>query len=131
MSFQPADLTWKSEYLPTKTATDYNPGSLLYNDATDNVPSVAGTTRIIGIIDEDKPASDTSTDKIKVLIPTSEDSQMYGDVGTGTLTVAMIGREVDLKDEDEVDVTASATDSLIVSGYISGTRGLFKINKAV
>lgn len=131
MSFTPYDLEWETEYLPTKTATQYNPGDLIANDATDNVPATSTTGRPLGIIDELKPSTDTSTDDIKVLVPKTINAKMRGNVGTGTLTKAMIGRRVDLKDADEVDVNASSVDPLIVAGFISATEGVFKINQAI
>lgn len=126
-SFVPANGNWQYKRIPTKANTAYTAGALYYNDGTDNLDAVTTAEELYGIIIEGK-ASAANTNPITVAVPTSPQCEFYGTVGTGTLTAAMIGRYVDLASSTTVDVTASTEDALEVTGFISATEGLFKIN---
>ncbi len=132
MSFMPADGEWKIEFLPTVASTLYTVGALLCNDGTNNTISTTSSLRQIGICAQAKPTTDTTTNAIPVWIPRSADAQMFGDVGSGTPAVANIGKTCDIA---SLGLTAAInTDShhqLVISGYISATKALFKLNSKV
>lgn len=95
-------------------------------------PADASDTEILGIglrtvaSGDDDYADNT---RIPVLVPKSKAAEFEATVGTGTLTVADEGLEMDLKDADEIDQSASSTDVVVCTRFISATKGRFVINK--
>lgn len=128
---------WKVMYFRKKASTAFVAGHLVAFEtnggAGDPVePADASDAELIGICLRTVASTDSdyaSNTRIPVMVPMSKGAQMYGDVGTGTLTVADEGLEVDLKDSDEVDQSASTTDVLVCTKFISASKGLFVINK--
>lgn len=119
MAFRPARGRWTNKYYATKTQTAYALGSVVYTDGTNVIPAVATTEDILGIVDEVKSASDTGTQRIKILVPSDSSCTALADVGTGTATAAYEGRLCDLDD------TAPST-SLDIS---TSTEGCCRVEK--
>lgn len=137
MAFYPIDGDWKIMYFRKKASTAFSVNHLVAFETNGGAgdpiePADASDAEILGICLKKVASTDSdyaSNTRIPVLVPVSKASQMEGDVGTGTLTVADEGLEVDLKDSDEVDQSASATDVLVCTSFISASKGLFVINK--
>jgi|TARA_Y100000310_G_scaffold140332_2_gene139711 hypothetical protein len=130
MSFKPLGGSWTSKYYATKTAVLYSPGMVVYSDGTNIIPAVAATEDILGIVDEEKLAADTSTKRIKILVPRDSSALMEGDVGTGTPTAANEGILCDLDDtypSTKVDVSSTTESCLRLEKFISSTVCLFSI----
>lgn len=135
--FYPASSDWKVMYFRKKASTAFVAGALVAFEtnggAGDPVePADASDAEIIGIgLRTVTSASDdyASNTRYPILVPATKGAEMFGTVGTGTLTVADEGLEVDLKDADEVDQSASTTDVLVCTKFISATKGRFTINK--
>lgn len=128
MAFAPFRGPWTSRHYRTKASTAYAVGDVVYSDATDIIPAVSTTEDILGVVEEAKASTDTSNARIKVRIPKDVMTcTMLGDVGTGTLTAAYEGRLCDLKDKDEVDITATTESCLRIQKFHSATLGEFSI----
>ncbi len=132
MAFLPADGDWKFEHIPKKASTLYTVGALITNDGTDNIVATTTGLRQVGICMQAFTTADATTNTIMVAIPRSSDALMYGDIGTGTPAVADRNKTCDIASGGLT--VAYGTDShhqLVIAGYISATRGLFKINSKV
>jgi len=122
------------EWYPKKASTEFNNGDLVYADGSGHIqPADATSGDHIGIIMKDVKSTDddyAENTYVPVLIPTDE-SVFRVDVGTGTLTTAMIGNQYDLKDASSIDVTATAKKVVTVVGFVSGSVALVKINAVI
>ena len=135
--FYPVDSNWKVMRFRKKASTAFNVGELVAfetnSGAGDPVePADASDAAIIGICVQKVQSTDADyadNTRISILVPTQKGAEMHGDVGTGTLTVADEGLLVDLKDKDEVDQSASTTDVLVCTRFLTAASGLFSINK--
>lgn len=137
MSFYPVKGEWDVKYFRKKASDAQAVGDLLAfsgNGVTGDPVEVADAsdTKILGICMKAVATTDSdyaSNTRIPVHVPKNRQSEMYGDVGTGTLTVADEGLEMDLKDKDEVDQSASSTDVVVCTKFISASKGHFTINE--
>jgi len=118
------------EWYPKKASQAMAIGDLVYPDGSGAVQLADSTSgEHIGIVMKKVASTDSdyaSTTKIPVDVVGPEDL-FIADVGTGTLTTAMIGNYYDLKDENEIDVTAQAKKVVLIVGYISATKAVVKI----
>lgn len=128
MAFSPASGRWVTRGVPTKTATTYTAGMLVYNDNTDNVPATTTTQQnILGIAKEDK-ASAASSVTIMLLVPSGTDCTMNASA-TGTLTAAMVGDQFDIASGGlSVAQAASTYDTVTLTKFISASEGEFALN---
>lgn len=127
MAFVPWRGSWTSRHYRTKASTAYVIGDTVYSDATDIIPAVSTTEDILGVVEQAKAVGDTTNARIKIRVPRGEDCTMLGDVGTGTLTAAYEGRLCDLKDKDEVNITATTESCLRIVKFHSAALGEFSI----
>jgi hypothetical protein len=129
MAFAPASRDWSMVKLPAKAATTYTVGMFVYNDNTDNVPTVAATQcNLKGIVQEYR-ASSTSTADIHVLVPNSLSSTFYGDMTAGeTLSKANEGDPFDFGADGITISTTSTYDTVVLEKFISTTKGIFRLN---
>ena len=106
-------------------------GDLLYPDGSGAVQLADATSgEHVGVCMKTIASTDddyASTTKIPVDVADPNDLWIV-DVGTGTATAALIGTYVDLKDENEADVSATSKKVLFVVGFISSTQIIVKIN---
>ena len=123
----------KMEYFVRKESVTYSVGDLVYNLQSDpgyTIPADATAGNLIGIanfaIDNTKENFATTNEKIPVLIP-SEDAVFEADV-SGTLATTHVGEYWDLTAAGTVNVAASAKRVVLCVGFISASKGLFKIN---
>ena len=129
MSFSPASRNWTTEILPTKAAVTYTAGMMLYNDATDNVPTVAAAQQNIKGIAKEAVASAATTTSIAVLVPLSASSTFYGDMVSGeTITSAGVGDQFDFSSTGLTISTTSTYDAVTLVKFISSSKGIFKLN---
>lgn len=130
MSFRPQRGSWTSRHYRTKASTAYAKGSVVYSDGTDIIPAVATTEDILGIVEETKAATDTSTARIKVRVPRGPECTMLGDVGNGTLTAAYEGRLCDLDNTNpatSVDIETTTESCLRIEKFVTASVGEFSI----
>lgn len=124
----------KMEWYPKKASTAFTAGDLVYADGSGAIqPADSTSGDHIGVIQKTITSADSdyaSTTLVPV-IKAYQDSIFVADVGTGTLTTAMIGNRYDLKDANEIDVTATSKKVVEVVGYISATKALVKINAII
>lgn len=119
------------EWYAKDASVAFSKGDLVYwNGSGELIKADATSGDHAGVIMRDVASTDddyaTSLAKVPVDVPTTEDV-FEADVGTGTLTTAMVGNYYDLKDENEIDVSASAKDAVQVVGFISASKALVKI----
>jgi hypothetical protein len=135
--FYPATEGWVVKYFRKKASQAFVAGALVAFETNGGAgdpiePADASDAELIGIglrTVTSASADYASNTRYPVLVPERKGAEMFGTVGTGTLTVADEGLEVDLKDADEVDQSASTTDVLVCTKFISATEGRFTINK--
>lgn len=117
------------DYFPKKASTVIAMNSALTFDGSGFVTNaVAASTRVVGTslrVTASTDADYASTTLIPVIVP-STDSTFIADVGTGTLTTAMIGNQYDLKDATSIDVTATSHKQVTVVGFISSSKAIVK-----
>ena len=92
--------------------------------------AVAASKPLFGICVKKISASDsdyasTTAVPVEAIDPTAV---YLADVGTGTLTTAMVGNQYDLKDASSIDVTGNTYKQVTVVGYISATQALVKFS---
>lgn len=120
----------KVEWYPVTTSTAFSAGDLVY--MVSNLLAKADSTSgdHVGVILKTIASTDSdyaTARKVPVLV-CDEEAKWLVDVGTGTLTTAMIGNTYDLKDENEIDVSAQAKNVVTVVGFVSSTKAIVKIN---
>jgi hypothetical protein len=123
------------EYFPKVASTAIAYGAILAFDGSGAVTNAASSTaKIVGFSRRKVTSAAVDADYalnslIGVDVP-KEDAVYELDVTTGTLTAAMVGLSYDLTDSGGVSVSANTYKVVTCVGYISGTKGLFKINGA-
>lgn len=115
---------------PASTAFTFQTLIAADEDATTQAfaAATASTERILGIMHTTVASGDSdyaSANKKPLLV--DEDGIWKFAVGTGTADANDEQGYIDLKDLDEVDVTASSVDNVFVTSFISGTVVLGKI----
>jgi len=99
-------------------------------DASTNtfIPATASTERVLGVLQ--KAIASTDADYAsETKCPLMQDIQGIWQftVGTGSADINDEQGYIDLKDTDEVDVSASTIDAVFVTSYVSATVVLGKI----
>lgn len=89
--------------------------------------ATAATARqdIIGLIQRTVLATDAdyaAQTAVPVLVLDQNDNEFIADVGTGTAIQSMVGTHVDLKDHDEIDVSAVVVKAFRITKIISTTK---------
>ena len=125
-----------TEWFPKTASTAYN-----YNDMVTILSTSAGVgtlklaaatdTRLIGLIQQKVASTDAdfaSATMVPVLVGDADAEYLFP-VGTGSAATTNIGEHIDLKDEDEVDVSAYTIGQILVTKIISTAKVVGKINK--
>ena len=137
MAVIPIDGKWKVKYFRKKASTAFAANSFVAFETNGGAgdpiePADASDAELIGICLKTVASTDSdyaSNTRIPVLVPETRGAEFEGDVGTGTLTVADEGLEMDLKDADGIDQSAPTTDVVVCTRFISASKGRFVINK--
>lgn len=131
MSFRRASGSPNIMFYPKKASVALAVGDLLYPDGSGAVQRADATSgEHVGICLKTVASTDSdyaSTTKIPVDV-IGPDDIVEADVGTGTLTTAMVGLYRDLTDHAGIDVSATAKNVVFIVGFISATKALIKIN---
>lgn len=113
----------------TSTAISY--GALMAADGSGaNIPATASTIKHTGVSLRAVVAADPDYATVGAKIPLDvigEDDVFEADV-TGTLTTAMVDTYLDLSDSVTVNAAGTSHLSVLCVGFISATKGLFKVN---
>lgn len=111
-------------------STVYLNNALVYANGTGAViPADSTSGDHIGITKEAIPATDARYATAgKISVDVIDDNDIFEADVDGTLTTAMVGNFYDLTDSANVNVAATSKKVVLCVGYISATRGLFKIN---
>lgn len=124
----------KVKWYPKKASTAFAVGDLVYADGSGAIqPADSTSGDHIGIIQKKVTATDSdyaSTTLVPVLVPQA-DTMWLADVGTGTLTAAMVGSRYDLKDENELDVSATAKKVVTIEKFVSASKAIVTINAMI
>lgn len=121
------------EYYPKAASTVFTNGALVYADGSGAIiPADSTSGDHLGIIMKSVAATDAdyaSNTIVPVLVP--KDDCVFEATVTGTFTTACIGNRYDLSDSLVVNVDGTSKKVVTCVGYISATKGLFKINAMV
>lgn len=122
------------EWYPKVASVAFAVGDLVYADGSGAIQKADSTSGMhIGVIQKKTASTDSdyaSNTKVPVLVPT-DNTEWLVDVGTGTFTTSMIGNQYDLKDENEIDVSAQSKNVVTITGYQSATKAVVKINSMI
>lgn len=118
------------EWYPKKASTAIGYGALTIFDGLGYLTVAISTSLgIVGVCMKAIASTDSdyaSTTKIPVDV-VGEDDVFEADV-TGTLTAAMVGTRMDLSTGLVVNAAGTSHNVVTCVGYISATKGLFKVN---
>lgn len=121
-----------TEWYPKKVSTTFAVNDLVYLDGNGYLDRTTSTTATaVGLIQIAVASTDSdyaSATMVPVLVG-DVDAEFLCDVGTGTAAQTDVGEFIDLKDHDEVDVTASTYDIFYVTGFVSTTQVIAKLTK--
>lgn len=108
----------------------YSSNSLVYANGSGGViPADATSGNHIGvIINEIAATDDLYATAGQVMVDICDDNTILECDVDGTLTPAMVGNFYDLTDASNVNVAAQAKNVVLCVGFISATKGLFKLN---
>jgi hypothetical protein len=112
-----------------KASETFSDGDLVTTDVSGYLTkAVAGTTKakLLGSIVGDVLATDAdyaqNTDKLVDVFTSCYEDVFIADVGTGSMTQALVNTYCDLKDKSSIDVTASAIGCVKLLRFISATK---------
>lgn len=111
-------------------STVYANNALVYADGSGGViPADSTSGNHIGITKEAIAATDPRYAVAgKISVDVIDDNDIFEADVSGTFTTACVGNFYDLVDSDTVNVGATSKKVVLCVGYISSTKGLFKIN---
>ena len=117
------------EWYPKKASTAFELGDLVYPDGAGAVqPADSTSGEHIGIILRKVASTDADyASTTKVPVDTCLDEDVFEADVTGTLTAAKVGTFMDLSDQRTVNAAATAKNVVFCVGFISATKGLFRI----
>jgi hypothetical protein len=122
------------KWYPKKASTAFAVGDLVYADGSGAIqPADSTSGDHLGVIQKLVAATDSvyaSTTLVPVLVP-QNNTMWLADVGTGTFTAAMVGSRYDLKDANELDVSATSKKVVTIEKYVSATKAVVTINAMV
>lgn len=119
--------TPKIEAYKKTASTAFNFGDVVTVTSGLLVRAVAGTAReaILGLIQKTVASTDAdyaSQTAVPVLVLDQNDNEFIADVGTGTAVQSMVGGLYDLKDHNELDVSAQLVKCFRITKVISTTK---------
>lgn len=133
MSFRRISGKPRLEWWPKKASTAFSYGALVYPDGAGAVqPADSTSGEHIGVIMKAVTSADSdyaSTTMVPIDV-VGEDDVFEADV-TGTLTAAKVGTYMDLSDSVTVNAGATSKNVVLCVGFISATKGLFKITARI
>lgn len=127
---------WKGQFkmvqVVKKASTAFNQYGLVYPDGSGAYqPADATSGSHLGVTAKAVTSSDsdyaTSGALFSVIVPRDDDCEWIADVGTGTMTTALVGTYCDLKDDDELDVSATSKNVVFLSGFKSATQAYMQL----
>lgn len=119
---------YKIEYFPKTASTALSNGALVSLSSGQLIAATSTSSAHVGVLLKPVVSTDSdyaSTTFLPVAIP-SQDAIFEADA-TG-LTAALVGTTMDLTDSVTVNGAADSHHAVTLVGYISATKGLFKIN---
>lgn len=119
----------KPLFLAKAASTAFNIGDLVYPNGSGYViPADSTSGTHLGVCQEYVAATDTDyTGTRKIMIDEAGEDDIFEATVAGTLTAAMVGNYYDLSNAYTVNAAAQAKSVVLCVGFISATKGLFKI----
>ena len=129
MAFRRISGSPRLSYWPKKASTAFTYGALVYPDGAGAVqPAITTSGEHIGVIMQTIASTDSDyASNTKVAIDECGQNDIFEADVTGTLTTAMVGTYMDLSTSLVVNAAATAKKVVLCVGFISATKGLFKI----
>ena len=116
------------KWFPKAASVAFNVGDAMKFDHSGAVTPAAAGDSIFDVISlRESAASDSdyaATTMIPCLVEDLVSCEFLVDVGTGTLTTAMVGSSYDLKDAGSIDVTAQVKNVVQIVQFISATKAV-------
>lgn len=109
-------------------------GDIVTKDASGYLAKATSSTpraNLLGQIQRTVVSTDSdyaSNSLVNVEVFEHDPGEFKVSVGTGTLTQAMVGKEFDLKDENEIDVTVNAHGHVTIVRYVDASTAIVKFN---
>ena len=121
------------EWYPAATSTAFTANGLVYfNGSGAIIPADSTSGDHIGVIQKAiTSASAEYSVSTPVMVEKAYEDNIYEADVTGTLTTAMVGNQYDLSDSVTVNCAAQSKKVVTCVGFISATKGLFKINAVI
>lgn len=133
MAVYPHSGDWKVKFVPKVASTAMVKDTFVTPDGSGAYTNAAaGSATLGGIWLKTVTSADAdyaANTLYPMLVPASPSATFIMDIGTGTGATSLVGTYVDLKDADEADVSASATDVLYYEQFVSTTKMVGSINK--
>jgi hypothetical protein len=126
------EVTIRPYLKPASVAFAY--GDIVTRDSSGYLAKATATTPralLLGLIQRTVVSTDADYAQntlVNVEVFEHDPGEFALDVGTGTLTQAMLGKQFDLKDENEVNVNLNSIGHVTLVRYVSATKGIFKFN---
>lgn len=121
-------------WFPKTASVVINNGGLVYSDGSGAIQAADATAGdLLGISLKTTAATDDDyalNTYIPVDVPRPGE-EFLADVGTGTLTTAMIGNRYDLKDDNEIDVSATSKLVVTITRFISASQAAISVNAMI
>ena len=122
----------KTAWLPVTASTTFSKGAIVAFASGYLIEATSSTAALshVGVIKKAILSSDADyadARKVPVEVPLDKFVEWEGDVTSG-LVAADVGLLVDLTDANTINRGASTIDAAQVTGVISSTKGLFRLN---
>lgn len=132
MAIKPYKGEFKMVSVPKAASTAFNQWGLVYPDGSGAYqPADSTSGSHLGVTAKAVTSSDsdyaTAGAQFSVIVPRSDECEWLADVGTGTLTTAMVGLYRDLKDDNEIDVNATSKNVVFIKGFVSSTKAIIQL----
>jgi len=132
--FRPRKGRFVIEWYPKTASEAFAKYDLVYSASGYLTKADATSGDHIGVILKTVAATDddyASNTFVPVLVPMNPNAEWEVPVGTGTLTAAMVNEKYDLKDANEIDVSATSKKVVTITRFISSSVAWVKINAMI
>jgi hypothetical protein len=133
MAFKAVKGKWGLRWWPKTASTAFSVNTLVAVNAGTGffIPASSTTDFNLGILRKAVTSSDSdyaSNTRLPIECPMSPYAEMEGDVSTGTLATTSVGEYFNLTDAAGVDQSSGSNRSVLCTGFISASKGLFVLN---
>ena len=122
----------RTRYVVNATSVAYSNQALVYSSSNTAIPADATSGEHLGItMDSIDSDDDRYTTAGTIMIDELGPNDVFEGTVTGTFTAASVGAYMDLSNSLVVNADGTSKNVVYCVGYISATKGLFKISAGV